>query len=271
MNSNSLFLFLLGKGKGRATITNNNNNNNETGFTDKVLEARSQQEQKWRLETRQRAEKERKSMIDNQPKRTFMERSENNDNNDASSSSLKSTLQEEEQQQDNLSDDDDDIWLQNEQESKEDDEVNDLIDNDDNRGKEEEEDTEEATRLLLNQLENQDRITEDLMDPVFHAIHSRFTFDSNNVDVHQAIHQVIQHLLAIKPFDQWNTIHALDLSNHCITTISNLDTLLPALDTLNVYVIQHLLILGIKHNVRKNSNNNNDKVMIKWGLFVLYV
>ncbi|KAI7847173.1 hypothetical protein BDC45DRAFT_25969 [Circinella umbellata] len=220
-------LFLLEKGKGRATITNNN----KTHFIDKIRETKSQQEQKWRLKNREQAEKERRFMIDNQPKRTFMERSEKNNKN-TSSSSIVTTSQEEddEEEEEEMSGD---IWLQSQHESKEKDERNDLIQDNKGQNEQDEDDAEEATRLLLNQLEDQDRISEDLMDPIFHAIYSRFTFDLN-VDLHQAIHQVIQHLLAIKPFDQWDTIQALDLSNYSIMTISNLDTLLPSLDTLDV-------------------------------------
>ncbi|KAG2218762.1 hypothetical protein INT45_012982 [Circinella minor] len=240
------------KGKGRATITNNH----KTDFFDKILEAKSQQEQKWRLENRERAEKERRLMIDNQPKRKFMERSEKNNKN-ISSSSIIPTLQEQEEEEEEEEASVECIWLQSQQESKEDDERNDLLqDNNGQKEEEDEDDTEEATRLLLNQLEDQDRISEDLMDPIFHAIHSRFTFDLN-VDTHQAIHQVIQHLLANKPFDQWNTIQALDLSNYSIMTISNLDTLLPALDTLDVSnnVISNMSRLPSSLQVLKAKSN----------------
>ncbi|KAI9247474.1 hypothetical protein BDA99DRAFT_255506 [Phascolomyces articulosus] len=197
-----------------------------------MLEARKQQEKKWRLETRERAEKERQLAMENQPQRTVTERRLDNDHNDDDGNTSSRSLSDEQ-----------DIWIQeeepqqqNNQEERLHEEIeNEIMENDNDDEQEKEDDAEEATRLLLNQLEYQDRETQDLMDPIFNAIHARFTFEPH-IDTHQAIHHIVDHLLSIKPFDQWDTILALDLSDprYHITKISDLDTLLPALTTLNV-------------------------------------
>ncbi|KAI9490292.1 hypothetical protein BDB00DRAFT_561101 [Zychaea mexicana] len=227
------------KGKGRATTSND--------IVNRVLRIRMQQEQRCRKEARKRAETERQQALLDQrsQNRNFPERrgyygsppppssQRGRGRRQTSASSSTSDIDDNDNGEE---EEEEDVWVQEHNKSQ-----NQSYHKDHHDGKEildgvavgEDDDTEEATRLLLDQLETQDREKHDSEDVVFRAIHDRFKFQSD-VDTRQAIHKVAHHMLELKPFEQWNTIRVLDLAHHHIASISNLGTLLPALETLHV-------------------------------------
>ncbi|KAI8148537.1 hypothetical protein BJV82DRAFT_592452 [Fennellomyces sp. T-0311] len=198
-----------------------------SGYAEKILEARAQQDKKWRRNLREEREREQQQAIASQTGRRFSLFDKAND-------------REEEYSQESGSD----IWER------------DSIGDHDKQSDDAEDLEDEATRLLLGELETQDREEHDFNDDAFSAIHARFKFEPG-IDMHQAIHRLIDHLTAIRPYENWRTLRALDLSEQNIISIRDLASLVPALETLNVSnnAISEMTNLPISLQVLKAKSN----------------
>lgn len=101
---------------------------------------------------------------------------------------------------------------------------------------------EEAQRLLLGQLEtalepDKSRNTEQQQksqgeekNDEIQALCSRLQFEAE-IDHHQGVLAVVEHIRSILPFHQWSFLRSLDLSYRKLTTVIDLETILPSLET----------------------------------------
>lgn len=95
----------------------------------------------------------------------------------------------------------------------------------------------EARCLLLNELEHRERQLNRDNRKTIEALSTCFRFEPE-IDREQALQEIAEHITSIRPFGQWNTIRVLELTRQNITAITDLETVLPSLEVLDMYVCQ---------------------------------